>query len=76
MAGLIKKRLKDVLRRSLPVKAATQPRSHQKRSATNEILITGDVNVHGNILIDNKKTIKIQDSTLKRLLDKIKPIAD
>ena len=76
MASVIKKRLKDALKKSLPVKDALHPRSHQKCSATNEIHITGDVKVQGNVIIDNKKKVKILDATLKKLLDKIKSIAD
>jgi len=64
------------LKKSLPVKAALHLRSRQKCPATNEIHITGDVKVQGNVIIDNKKKVKILDSTLKKLLDKIKPLAD
>jgi len=60
------------LKKSLPVKAALRPRYRQKCPATNEIHITGDVKVQGNVIIDNKKKIKILDSTFKKLLDKMK----
>ena len=76
MASVIKKPHKNALRRSLPVKAEQRPRSHTKPQPPQEFQITGDVNVLGNIFIDNRRSVKIQHSGFKKLFHKFKPIGD